>query len=94
MNILVVSPSFPPDKSVGTVRIVSLVNYLKRNNHNITILTRRKKCKLNSDFEIIQIDESDIMENGLLSKLKLFHFNQKIYSNMIKKLQLLSCGCI
>ena len=44
MNVLIVAPSFPPDESVGTLRMASLVRYLlKQRDIHIWVLTDTKK---------------------------------------------------
>ena len=45
MNILFVVPYFPPDRTVGTVRMASLVRFIYNDSYSISIMTNYKETK-------------------------------------------------
>ena len=53
MNLLIVTPYFPPYSSVAVVRISSLTRYLLKQGVNITVLTN----KLDPEYDLKDKDQ-------------------------------------
>lgn len=83
MKILIVAPYYPPYKSVGVLRISSLVSYIKKNTKNkIYILTNKlEDRKIITEEEIIEVDITN-KGNGY----KRFFLNAKEYRTEIEKI--------
>lgn len=79
MNLLIVSPSFIPDASVGRLRMVSLVKALK-NDYHITVMQNKissyKKVTEEAPLESVEIIQVNVSEN--------FRENMKAYKNTLK----------
>ncbi len=81
MNVLIVSPIFPPDKSVGAVRMASLVRYLLKT-ETVTVLTNKKEK--DPSFDKASYCFVELLEEG--SYFKRFKENQKRYCEVLKSL--------
>ncbi len=82
LNILMVSPSFPPDKTVACVRMNSLYNYLIKNNHSVYLITNTK-----SDNSLLPENSYtvNVLEGGGLKKFSIFKRNQERYVEAFAK---------
>lgn len=59
-NILIISPFFPPDKTVASLRMGSLSNYLSKKGYNVAILTnKRTQTTENIELSFFYVDASD-----------------------------------
>lgn len=76
MNVLVVSPFFPPDKTVGALRMASLVRFLANNNVNVFVLTNEKKLAT-TENKVKQYFVDPL--EGNISYFKRFKENQRRY---------------
>ena len=76
MNVLVVAPHFPPDKTVGAVRMASLVRYLVKT-EKVSVLTNKK----DADFPIEGIAYKCVELFTQGHSFARFKENQKRYCN-------------
>lgn len=81
MNVLVVAPHFPPDKTVGAVRMASLVRYLVKT-EKVSVLTNIK----DSDFPIEGIAYTCVELLAKGRSFARFKENQKRYCNAFLEL--------
>ena len=80
MKLLIIAPAFPPDKSVGVVRISSFVSYLKEQGHFITVLTQRKdNYEVGLCDEYVTVDQDKNYNCGIISRYKQFVANGNKY---------------
>lgn len=80
MNLLIVSPAFPPDRRVGAVRMGSLARYLLKKNVSITVITNKK---INIDVDVSKYVYVDILEFGRYSDK--FAKNERLYLDAFNK---------
>ena len=82
-RILVVSPSFPPDKTVAVVRMASFVDFLLSKKQEVIVVTNKKKEPYSMSPIGLRVEYVDIVaDNGYSS----FSQNSKKYVNKVKAL--------
>ncbi|MGI5977065.1 MAG: glycosyltransferase [Candidatus Limivicinus sp.] len=85
MNILIVSPYFPPDKGIGTLRMESLAKYLLKQGCEVTVLTNAKSCDSSSllpefKYSFVNVPAED------LGYMREFIELQQLYKAAFEKL--------
>ena len=83
MKILVISPFFPPLKSVATVRIDSLTKYLAKKNYKITVLTNNMEERNEVDSAIETINVNSTTSGRFIIN---FFLNYNIYKDKVNEL--------
>lgn len=63
-RILVVSPSFPPDKTVAVVRMASFVDFMLSKNEEVIIVTNKKKESFVTQSAGLRVEYVDVVENN------------------------------
>lgn len=79
MNILIVAPNFPPDKTVASVRMNSLYQYLLARHHTVYVLTNKKKQQSDMIYYV------DVESSGGIKKFADFRINQKRYVDAFRR---------
>lgn len=80
MNVLIVAPSFPPDKTVASVRMNSLYQYLLSRHHTVYVLTNKKEQLSDMTYYV------DVESYGGIKKFKDFRINQKRYVSTFRRI--------
>lgn len=82
-NILIVSPCFPPDKTVAVVRMASFVNYLISKGDRVIVMTNSKDLDQIESFEHVEFEFVDGILTG--AGYKIFKHNEKQYCKHIER---------
>ena len=85
MNIIIISPNFPPETGVAVLRIMSLSKFLIENGHHVTVLTSKKNSQIPTRYA------SDAVEVYTERFLKYNHYFafimlQKAYKEKLEML--------
>lgn len=84
MKILIVSPAFAPDKTVGALRMSSLARYLVAQGHKITVLTDVKDEK--SEIEATYAYVKPVLTGNFASQFKKnANCYREAFENVVKK---------
>lgn len=81
MKIIMISPYFPPDKSVASIRMGSLYKYLVSKGHTVYVITNYKNIDDMEHVSFVREKQS----NSVLNKLSSFRENRLSYYNVLSE---------